>query len=421
MRRQIQREVNRLANVLADMGVAPGDMVVIYMSTDIRGLIAQMAVTLVGATYHFLFGAKGPDMFSDIVYNMGAKVIITEDGYRVGDRSRELKKDSVDMALGRYLPKAVFHERLESALETLPEELGEEARSLGDAVTERLAGKVTYSRDAMREFLAVVHEAHIKRVVLSSLDDNAGEEIKKALRVRDEAIRRAKMRVEAAERDERVFERYAPVLMSALRGVPADADPGDSGAPWWSDLRELAVDLRERWGEVLEAAGNAVETRHRDWLKNHARRIVHGTPKPTLETLLTDDQQVNVSEFILRHARQKGVGAGQLESIERQRRVIDRILEAFEQPYGRDEKLIVYDRLTKLGLLSRAPMVPDRDILWDDAIRRTEEKLKKRGEDIDEFAAVEMGGGEPAILSYSSGSTGQPNSPRWSRTTGPPF
>ena len=148
---------------------------------------------------------------------------------------------------------------------------------------------------------------------------------------------------------------------------------------------------------------------------------MHGTPKPTLETLLTDDQQVNVSEFILRHARQKGVGAGQLESIERQRRVIDRILEAFEQPYGRDEKLIVYDRLTKLGLLSRAPMVPDRDILWDDAIRRTEEKLKKRGEDIDEFAAVEMGGGEPAILSYSSGSTGQPNSPRWSRTTGPPF
>ncbi|MEK6779502.1 MAG: AMP-binding protein, partial [Candidatus Deferrimicrobiota bacterium] len=165
--RQIQREVNRLANVLADMGVAPRDMVVIYMSTDIRGLIAQMAVTLVGATYHFLFGAKGSDMFSDIVYNMGAKVIITEDGYRVGDRSRELKKDSVDMALGRYLPKAVFHERLESALETLPEELGEEARSLGDAVTERLAGKVTYSRDAMREFLAVVHEAHIKRVVLS--------------------------------------------------------------------------------------------------------------------------------------------------------------------------------------------------------------------------------------------------------------
>jgi enoyl-CoA hydratase/carnithine racemase/acyl-coenzyme A synthetase/AMP-(fatty) acid ligase len=406
--RQIRREVNRLANVLADMGVAPGDMVVIYMSTDIRGLIAQMAVTLVGATYHFLFGAKGPDMFSDIVYNMGAKVIITEDGYRVGDRSRELKKDSVDVALGRYLPKAVFHERLVSALETLPEELGEEARSLGDAVTERLAGKVTYSRDAMREFLAVVHEAHIKRVVLSSLDDDAGEELKKALRVRDEAIRRAKMRVEAAERDERVFERYAPVLMSALRGVPADADPGDSGAPWWSDLRELAVDLRERWGKVLEAAGNAVETRHRDWLKNHARRIVHGTPKPTLGTLLTDDQQVNVSEFILRHARQKGVGAGQLESIERQRRVIDRILEAFEQAYGRDEKLIVYDRLTKLGLLSRAPMVPDRDILWDDAIRRTEEKLKKRGEDIDEFAAVEMGGGEPAILSYSSGSTGQP-------------
>ena len=81
------------------MGVAPGDMVLIYMSTDIKGLVAQLATTLVGATYHFLFGAKGPDMFSDTLYNMGAKVIITEDGYRVGDRSRELKKDSVDLAL----------------------------------------------------------------------------------------------------------------------------------------------------------------------------------------------------------------------------------------------------------------------------------------------------------------------------------
>ena len=41
------------------------------------GLIAQLAATLAGATYHFLFGAKGPDIFSDTVYNMGAKVIIT--------------------------------------------------------------------------------------------------------------------------------------------------------------------------------------------------------------------------------------------------------------------------------------------------------------------------------------------------------
>jgi hypothetical protein len=126
--REIRREVHRLANVLVDMGVARGDMVVIYMSTDIVGLIAQLSATLVGATYHFVFGAKGPDIFSDTVHNMGAKVIITEDGYRVGDRSRELKKDSVDVALGRYLPKAVFRERLGAALAAMPEELGEEAR-----------------------------------------------------------------------------------------------------------------------------------------------------------------------------------------------------------------------------------------------------------------------------------------------------
>ena len=406
--REIRREVHRLANVLVDMGVARGDMVVIYMSTDIIGLIAQLAATLVGATYHFVFGAKGPDIFSDTVHNMGAKVIITEDGYRVGDRSRELKKDSVDLALRRYLPKAVFRERLGAALAAMPEELGEEARRIDAAVNERLAGKVTYSRDAMREFLEVVHEAHIKRVVLSSLEGDAGEELKKALRARDEAIRRAKMRVEAAERDERVFTRYVPVLVEALRGVPADDDPGDSGDPWGTASRHSPWTCTIVWMETLEAAGDAIETRHRDWLKNHVRRIVHGTPKPTVETLLTDDQRVGVPEFILRHARRKGVGAGQLETIERQRRVIDRIHSAFEQPHERDEKLIVYDRLARLGLLSRPPLTEGRDILWDDAIRRTEGKLKAEGKDIDEFAAVEMGGGEAAILSYSSGSTGQP-------------
>ncbi|MGE5698762.1 MAG: enoyl-CoA hydratase-related protein, partial [Deltaproteobacteria bacterium] len=372
------------------------------------GLIAQLAATLAGATYHFVFGAKGPDIFSDTVYNMGAKLIITEDGYRVGDRSRELKKDSVDVALSRYLPKGIFQERLDAALAALPEELAEEGRGVGEAVTERLAGKVTYDRDSMREYLEVFHEATIKRVVLSSLDEAAGEELKKALRVRDEAIRRAKMRVKAAECDERVFARYARVLATALRGVPAEEDTGDAGDSWWADDRALASDLWDRWGEVLAAAGDAVETRHRDWLKNHVRRIVHGTRKPTLESLLPDDQQGSVSEFLLRHARRKGVGAGRLESIERQRRAIDRILEAFEPPWERDEKLIVYDRLAKLGLISKAPLTEGRDILWDDAIRRTEEKLKAKGLDIDEFTAVEMGGGEPAMLSYSSGSTGQP-------------
>ncbi len=265
--RQIRREVHRLANVLVDMGVARGDMVVIYMSTDIIGLIAQLAATLVGATYHFVFGAKGPDIFSDTVHNMGAKVIITEDGYRVGDRSRELKKDSVDLALRRYLPKAVFRERLGAALAAMPEELGEEARRIDAAVNERLAGKVTYSRDAMREFLEVVHEAHIKRVVLSSLEGDAGEELKKALRARDEAIRRAKMRVEAAERDERVFTRYVPVLMEALRGVPADDGTGDSGDPWGGErpglrrgpARSLDGDPRGGGGRDRDPAPRLVE------------------------------------------------------------------------------------------------------------------------------------------------------------------
>src|SRR3970040_468474 len=91
----------------------------------------------------------------------------------------------------------------------------------------------------------------------------------------------------------------------------SETKPGE-GRGW-----ALGVARGDGGGKVPEAAGDAVETRHRDWLKNHVRRIVHGIPKPGMETLLTDDQQVGVSEFILRHARRKGVGAGQLQSIER--------------------------------------------------------------------------------------------------------
>ena len=403
--REIRREANRLANVLVDMGVSPGDMVIIYMSTDIKGLIAQLAATLVGAVYHFLFGAKGPDMFSDTLYNMGAKLIITEDGYRVGDRSRELKKDSVDLALRRYLPKVEYLTRLEKTLKRMPEELAEDATRIGESIRERLEDKVTYSLDSMREFLGLVSENHIKRVVLSSLEEGEREEIKKALRARDEAIRQEKKREEAAQRNRFFFNRYIPLLTEALLKVQGKSNPGPSVS---SEAREFAKQLKERWGEVLETAGDAIEARHRDWVKNHLRKLASEKPRSAEMTGVTPEQQLSVSEFILHHAAKKGIAKEQLETIERQKKAIHRIFKAFEKPYERDEKLIVYDRLTKRGLLTKTPLVPGRDILWDEAIRVTEEKLKKKGKNINEFTAVEMGGGDAAFLSYSSGSTGQP-------------
>ena len=181
--RQIRREANRLANVLVDMGVAPGDMVVIYMSTDIMGRVAQLAATLAGADVPLRVRGQGPRDFSDTVYNMGAKVIITEDGYRVGGplpgaQEGFRRRGDEPLRASDRLPRAAC-----VALSTPPEEPGEEARGIATAVTERLAGEVTYSRDSMREFLEVVHEAHIQRVVLSSLDE-AAEELRGALRTR---------------------------------------------------------------------------------------------------------------------------------------------------------------------------------------------------------------------------------------------
>ena len=112
------------------------------------------------------------------------------------------------------------------------------------------------------------------------------------------------------------------------------------------DLSRLAaeVDLLAGDRHLGDRRNRRVEARHRDWLKNHVRRIVHGLPRPTVEALLDQDQRGSLSEFILRHARRKGVAAAQLGTIERQRRVIDHIVEVFERPYERDEKLIVYDR-----------------------------------------------------------------------------
>ena len=382
--RQIRREANRLANVLVDMGVAPGDMVVIYMSTDIKGLVAQLAATLVGATYHFVFGAKGPDIFSDTVHNMGAKVIVTEDGYRVGDRSRELKKDSVDVALSRYMPQGRLPRAPRGGAFDAAGGAGRGGprHRRGRDRAARGEGHVQPRRHARvpRGRARGAHQARRPLVARRSRGGRAPEGPSDAGRGDSPGedagcgrlARRTRLRAVRARDDGGLARRSGGGRPRRQRGSLGGPTRGPS-----------PPDLLDRWADVLEAAGDAIEARHRDWLKNHVRRIVRGTPKPTLSALLTEDEQVGVSEFILRHARRKGVGAGQLESIERQRRVIDRILSAFEEPCERDEKLIVYDRLARLGLLTKPPLAQGRDILWDDAVRRTEEKLKAKGKEID--------------------------------------
>ncbi|MCD9625722.1 acetate--CoA ligase [Rhabdothermincola salaria] len=91
-------EVQRVANVLRDLGVDKGDRVAIYMPMIPELPAAMLACTRIGAAHSVIFGGFSPDSIVDRVNDGGCKVVITADGgYRRGAASP--LKPNVDAAL----------------------------------------------------------------------------------------------------------------------------------------------------------------------------------------------------------------------------------------------------------------------------------------------------------------------------------
>jgi acetyl-CoA synthetase len=77
---ELHREVVKMAAVLLDLGVKPGDRVAIYMGMVPETAIAMLACARVGATHSVIFGGFSADALRERINDCGAKVLLTQDG-----------------------------------------------------------------------------------------------------------------------------------------------------------------------------------------------------------------------------------------------------------------------------------------------------------------------------------------------------
>ena len=82
---ELTRDVKRAANLLASLGVAAGDRVVIYMPQIPEAIVSMLAVARLGAIHSVVFGGFSAESLRARIDDADAKLVITADGgYRKG-------------------------------------------------------------------------------------------------------------------------------------------------------------------------------------------------------------------------------------------------------------------------------------------------------------------------------------------------
>ena len=77
---ELEREVNRAANALTELGIVPGDRVVLYLPVIPETIIITLAVARLGAVHSLVFGGFSAEALRFRVQDTGAKLLVTTDG-----------------------------------------------------------------------------------------------------------------------------------------------------------------------------------------------------------------------------------------------------------------------------------------------------------------------------------------------------
>jgi len=96
--RQLYEDVCRFANVLQGKGIEKGDRVCIYMAMTPELVISALACARIGAVHSIVFAGFSAQSLSERIQDCDAKMLITNDGLRRGDKHVPLK-DISDEAL----------------------------------------------------------------------------------------------------------------------------------------------------------------------------------------------------------------------------------------------------------------------------------------------------------------------------------
>ncbi len=94
----LNREVNRMANIIRSMGVTKGDRVTIYMGRIPEIVFAMLACAKVGAVHSVVFGGFSIDALQNRISDSATKLVITCDGSFQNGKRINLK-DITDEAL----------------------------------------------------------------------------------------------------------------------------------------------------------------------------------------------------------------------------------------------------------------------------------------------------------------------------------
>lgn len=105
---ELHDEVCKLANGLKKLGVEKGDRVAIYMPMIPEATYAMLACARIGAVHSVIFGGFSPNAIADRVNDCQAKVVITADAGRRGNKSVPLKAN-VDAALSNKACPTISH------------------------------------------------------------------------------------------------------------------------------------------------------------------------------------------------------------------------------------------------------------------------------------------------------------------------
>ncbi|KGM13731.1 acetate--CoA ligase [Cellulomonas bogoriensis] len=76
----LQREVSRAANALTDLGIGPGDRVVVYLPVLPETVVVTLAIARIGAVHSLVFGGFSAEAVRFRVQDTGAKLLVTSDG-----------------------------------------------------------------------------------------------------------------------------------------------------------------------------------------------------------------------------------------------------------------------------------------------------------------------------------------------------
>src|SRR3954469_15271081 len=88
---ELLRDVKRLANVLKDRGIEPGDVVGIYLPMIPEVAVAMLACARIGAPHNVVFGGFSPDSVKERMEFSDAKALITVDCARRKGKAADIK------------------------------------------------------------------------------------------------------------------------------------------------------------------------------------------------------------------------------------------------------------------------------------------------------------------------------------------